>query len=214
MARGPGGPASSTSSATFSSSISSSNTSAINRVAPSPVRMVYSVSPAHPSTTAFASGPDISNLTVGIAGLDHLYLPYARLTTGMPEPTEPIKLAINDRGFVYDPKNRLWLPPLNAKQVEVFDDFHRYLLVHGPRKSGKTFGIIHKVIRHAFDVRAGMIAIVCKTIKNAKAAGVWPLSVRMLKIWCENCAGFKILEGPKTTAVSYTHLTLPTSDLV
>lgn len=117
----------------------------------------------------------------------------------MPEPTEPIKLAINDRGFVYDPKNRLWLPPLNAKQVEVFDDFHRYLLVHGPRKSGKTFGIIHKVIRHAFDVRAGMIAIVCKTIKNAKAAGVWPLLVRMLKIWCENCAGFKILEGPKTT---------------
>lgn len=113
-----------------------------------------------------------------------------------------MELQVDDKGFVYDPEKRIWLPPMNPKQLEIFNDQHRYLLVHGPRKSGKTFGVLHKVIRHAFDVKAGMIAIVCKTIKNAKAAGVWVLLTRMLKIWSGGCGGFRITEGPKTTGDS------------
>lgn len=111
-------------------------------------------------------------------------------------------LQVDENGFVFDPERKLWLPPLNPKQFEIFQDYHRYLLVHGPRKSGKTFGILHKVIRHAFDVRVGMIAIVCKTIKNAKAAGVWVLLTRMLRLWVAGCNGFRIIEGPKTTGDS------------
>lgn len=121
-------------------------------------------------------------------------------------------LQVDEKGFVFDPEKKIWLPPLNQKQVEIFDDFHRYLLVHGPRKSGKTFGILHKVIRHAWDVNGAMFAIVCKTIKNAKSAGVWVLLEMMLNIWAgkpgmdgrkvNGCTGFKILEGPKTTGDS------------
>lgn len=112
-----------------------------------------------------------------------------------------MEIRVNPAGYVYvEAPLKVWLPPINAKQFEIFNDRHRYLLVHGPRKSGKTFGIIHKVIRHAFDVNGAMVAIVCKTIKNAKSAGVWVLLERMLNYWADpttGCPGFAIVEGPK-----------------
>ncbi len=101
-------------------------------------------------------------------------------------------------GFIYD-TDGYWYPPINEKQLEIFNDHHRFTLITGPRKSGKTFGIIHKVLRHAFDVNGAMIAIVCKTMKNAKSAGVWVLLSKALKEWENNCYGFKVVEGPKTT---------------
>lgn len=116
----------------------------------------------------------------------------------MPLQVAPVHLQVDEKGFVFDPDKKLWLPPLNSKQLEIFNCFVRYLLIHGPRKSGKTFGILHKIIRHAFDVKGAMAAIVTKTIKNAKAAGVWVLLTRMLNIWQAGCPGFRIVEGPKT----------------
>lgn len=110
-------------------------------------------------------------------------------------------LQVDGKGFVFDPEKTIWLPPMNMKQLEIFNDRHRFLLVHGPRKGGKTFGIEHKVLRHAYDVSDAMFGIVTKTIKNAKSAGVWVLLSRFLKIW-EKCPGFKVVEGPKTTGDS------------
>lgn len=107
-------------------------------------------------------------------------------------------IAVNNNGFIYDTEGR-WLPPLNLKQYEIFNDYHRYLLVHGPRLSGKTFGLVHKTIRHAFDVKGAMVAIVCKTLKNAKSAGVWFLLCRALPYWEKYCYGFQITDGPRTT---------------
>jgi len=126
-------------------------------------------------------------------------------------------IKVNERGFVYDDSpNPLWLPPVNLKQFEVFNDFHRYPLIDGPRKSSKTYGIIHKVIRHAFDVGGAMFGIVNKTLKNAKSSGVWTLLSNwmlpfwqhgygdkwepwMPEAWKYGCPGFKVVEGPKTT---------------
>ena len=107
-------------------------------------------------------------------------------------------IKVNNEGFVCDDTG-LWYPPMNFKQLEIFNDQHRYLLVHGPRKSGKTFGIVHKILRHAFDVDGAMAAIICKTLKNAKSAGVWFLLCRALPLWEKYCFGFKVVEGPKTT---------------
>lgn len=110
-----------------------------------------------------------------------------------------MSVKVNEQGFVHDPSG-VWYPPINLKQLEIFDDHHRYLLVHGPRKSGKTIGILHKVLRHAFDVNGAMVAIVCKTIKNAKSSGVWTLLTNLiLPTWERDCYGFSIVEGPKTT---------------
>lgn len=109
-------------------------------------------------------------------------------------------IRVNPQGFVYDDSpNPVWLPPINAKQFEIFNDHHRFLLVHGPRKSSKTWGIAHKIIRHAFDVNGAMAAIICKTLKNAKSAGVWSLLTKILTLWERQCHGFEIVEGPKTT---------------
>lgn len=110
-------------------------------------------------------------------------------------------IKVSESGFIYDDSG-IWYPPLNPKQLEIFNCYYRYVLVHGPRKSGKTFGILHKVLRHAFDVNGAMVAIVCKTIKNAKSAGVWVLLSRMLDIWSAGCHGFQVVEGPKTTGDS------------
>ncbi len=118
-------------------------------------------------------------------------------------PAVTLDIHVDDKGFVYDASpSRYWLPPLNRKQCEIFFDRHRYLLVHGPRKSGKTYGIIHKIIKHAFDVNGAIAAIVCKTIKNAKSAGVWRILERFLKIWEAGCPGFVVTEGPKVTGDS------------
>lgn len=107
-------------------------------------------------------------------------------------------IKVSETGFIYDTEGR-WLPPMNLKQLEIFNEYHRYVLIHGPRMSGKTFGIVHKVIRHAFDVNGAMAAVICKTLKNAKSAGVWFLICRALAYWEKFCHGFKIIEGPKTT---------------
>lgn len=99
--------------------------------------------------------------------------------------------------FVYSTEG-FWIPPLNLKQYEIFQSYSRYLLVHGPRYSGKTFGIIHRVLRHAFDVDGAMIGVIAKTLKNAKSSGVWLLLCRFITHWEKHCKGFKVLEGPKT----------------
>lgn len=125
-------------------------------------------------------------------------------------------IEVNDKGYVYDTAQKLWLPPINKRQFELFEDTHRYILVEGCRKSSKTWGLVHKILRHAFDINGAMFAIVNKTLKNAKSSGVWTLmSSWMLPFWEHGlgknwkegmpeqwkygCPGFKVVEGPKTT---------------
>lgn len=128
-----------------------------------------------------------------------------------------MNLKVNERGYVYDADpNPMWLPPINLKQLELFNCFGRYTLVDGPRKCSKTYGLIHRVLRHGFDVDNDMFAIVNKTLKNAKSSGVWTLLCNwmipfwehgagnkwepwMPEMWKHGCPGFKVLEGPKTT---------------
>ncbi len=108
---------------------------------------------------------------------------------------------VNDSGFVYDADpNPMWVPPINAKQFDIFNDFHRYLLIDGPRKSSKTFGVLNKVLRHAFDTDGAKFAILNKTMKLAKSSGVWNLMTdRIIPIWEQGCAGFRVKEGPKVS---------------
>jgi hypothetical protein len=108
---------------------------------------------------------------------------------------------VNEQGFVYDAETPpVWLPPLNLKQFEVFNCFSRYLLVDGPRKSSKTWGLCHKVLRHCFDTNGGKFSILNKTMKLAKSSGVWNLIIdRMIPMWVAGCPGFEITEGPKVS---------------
>jgi len=117
-----------------------------------------------------------------------------------------MQIKVDAKGFVYSvDKPKVWLPQINLKQLEIFNDYHRYLLVEGPRKSSKSFGVANKVIKHAFNVNGAMVGVVCKTIKNAKSAGVWVLLTKMLQKWADpvtGCPGFEITEGPKVAGDS------------
>lgn len=94
----------------------------------------------------------------------------------------------------------IWIPSLAPKQMEVFNCFKRFLLVDGPRRAAKTWGIMHKILRHAFDLNGARVAMVAKTNKNAKSGGVWVnLTQRTIPEWESANIGFRVTEGPKVT---------------
>ncbi len=76
--------------------------------------------------------------------------------------------------------DEFWIPNFVApsgrvheKQVEIFNCFDRYVLVCGPRRSGKTLGVLHRVMRHLWETPGARVALVTKTNKVGKEGGVW-----------------------------------------
>lgn len=61
---------------------------------------------------------------------------------------------------------------LSPRQLQVFNDKHRHLLVSGPRYSGKSLSTSHRIFRHAWETPHSRTAIFAKSVKNAKS-GVW-----------------------------------------
>lgn len=95
-----------------------------------------------------------------------------------------------------------WSPTLTPRGVDVFNDMHRFLLVDGPRRSGKTLSILHKLCRHAWENPKACIAIVCKTLKNAEI-GVWKdLFSTVAAEWEKSGIGFKISQPVRQNAAS------------
>ena len=88
------------------------------------------------------------------------------------------------------------IPLLSPKGYQVFNDYTRTSLVEGCRKSGKSIAIANKVMRHAYETDGAVVAIICKTLKNAKG-GVWrDLTEFVMPGWVD--AGIvKLVEGPK-----------------
>lgn len=85
-----------------------------------------------------------------------------------------------------------WIPRLSEKQIEVFNCYKRFILVSGPRKSGKTIGVIHRIIRHMWETPNARVAIVSKTKTAAKEGGVWDdFNQIVIPEWRENCPGFE-----------------------
>jgi hypothetical protein len=114
-------------------------------------------------------------------------------------------IQVNNYGFVEDSEHKVWIPPINKKQFELFNDFHRYLLCTGCRKAGKTIGVEHKVLRHAFDCNGAVIAIITKTIKNAKGSGIWTeLTETILPIWLNAGIGMQLAPGLNGKALGVT----------
>jgi len=70
--------------------------------------------------------------------------------------------------------------------------------VDGPRRTGKTIGCCHKILRHAWETPQARIAIFARTRKSAEQGGVFTdLVETVLGEWAEGNFGFKILKGPK-----------------
>lgn len=109
-----------------------------------------------------------------------------------------------------DPSTGIWIPRLAPKQLEVFNAKTRYTLVSGPRLSGKTISVLHRVVRHAWETRDARIAIFAKTVKNAKS-GVWAdLTGPILSEWFDaelasEHAEFGYITAPKIDGATRMH---------
>lgn len=71
-----------------------------------------------------------------------------------------------------DPDTGVWIPRLSPRQLQIFNTRRRYVLCSGPRYSGKTIGVLHRIIRHAWETPDARVAMFARTVKNAKS-GVW-----------------------------------------
>lgn len=70
-------------------------------------------------------------------------------------------------------KTKKWVPNLFPKQVEVFNCYKKFLLISGPRYTGKSIAAIHRVIRHLYEVPSAYVGVFSKTLRTAKEGGVW-----------------------------------------
>ena len=89
----------------------------------------------------------------------------------------------------------IWMPRLSPKQYEIFNCYERYVLVSGPRYSAKTWGVLQRLMRHAWETPFARIGVFTNTLKNAKV-GVWDLLYqKIVPEWTEQLEGCE-LETP------------------
>lgn len=77
-----------------------------------------------------------------------------------------------------------WAPKLTPKQQEAFDSAARFILCHGEKGSGKTFGLIHKLVRHCYENQNALALILVKERSMATKGGAWDKLVnQVLPCW-------------------------------
>lgn len=66
-----------------------------------------------------------------------------------------------------------WTPSLGPTQQKIFDCDAKWILVSGERGTGKTYGIIHKILRHCWEERNALALIVVGVRSQATQGGAW-----------------------------------------
>lgn len=78
-----------------------------------------------------------------------------------------------------------WQPDMNTVQREVFDSPAKFTLAYGPRASGKTFGCLHALVRHAYETRKALAIIITLAIRVGKKGVLYDLQDSVLPAWAE-----------------------------
>lgn len=86
------------------------------------------------------------------------------------------------------------------------------VLVDGPRRSSKTIGVCHRILRHMWETPKARVALVVKTTGSATDGGVWlDLIDIVIPVWLEPNFGFEYTTfdrdgnpGPKTDSKTRT----------
>lgn len=77
-----------------------------------------------------------------------------------------------------------WSPRLSPKQQEAFDSAARFILCDGEKGSGKTYGLIHKLVRHCYENQNALALILVKERSMATKGGAWDKLVnQVLPCW-------------------------------
>lgn len=97
------------------------------------------------------------------------------------------------------PAVEYWQPTLGKSQQEIFDSTARFILADGERFSGKTWGILHKLVKHAWDNHAAHVLIIVGVKRQATSGGSWEkLNRDILPEWRDNLEGFEF-DSPRMT---------------
>jgi hypothetical protein len=105
-----------------------------------------------------------------------------------------------------------WIPDMFAKQAQVFNNRSRALLVPGPRLSGKTRAVLHRIARHLWEVDGARVGMFAKIMKNSKDSGAWDLMTKQIiaKEWIRANIGMRFttsvgkIPGPKIDGTTRT----------
>lgn len=95
-----------------------------------------------------------------------------------------------------------WVPDLAPKGIAVLNDFHRFLLLSGPRKTTKTTCSVNKICRHLYTHDNAVVGIIGKSIRSIKSSGVWQDLIVLetgIKQWLRANIGFDYAVEPKIT---------------
>lgn len=97
--------------------------------------------------------------------------------------------------------NQFWIPDINPKQLDALNDYHRYLLLEGTKYSGKSVASTHKITRHLWETDRAEVAVMARTIKSAKSAGIYVEICAAIEEWMKHgyFYGKWIKPGPQTS---------------
>lgn len=77
----------------------------------------------------------------------------------------------------------IWQPEMFPKQLAFFNDTTRFRLASGPRYCGKSIAVYNTILKHAWNTRNARVAIISKSIRNAKV-GVWgDITTHIIQPW-------------------------------
>ena len=101
-------------------------------------------------------------------------------------------MALHPKGY--------WIPELAPKGMEAFNCYSRFTLYSGPRYSTKSITATHRLMRHVWECPSPRVAVINKTVKGAKAAGIWLDLVSAAEQWVKAGIGMRWVTKPKTTS--------------
>lgn len=114
---------------------------------------------------------------------------------------KPFQMTNNDNDNDKGP----WKPPICAKQMELLGRQDRYLLVNGPRQSGKSVAALHMLCWRAWRFES-LTSVVTNTTTSGVDGGVWDLLVNtIIPQWIEADFGFEWVRRPYKQASTQKH---------
>lgn len=81
-------------------------------------------------------------------------------------------------------EKKRWLPKLTPAQKKLWDSVTRNILAWSEKFSGKSWGCLHKLVRHCYDNKGALAVIVVKEKSMATKGGAWDkLMTMVLPTW-------------------------------
>ena len=101
-------------------------------------------------------------------------------------------------------KDDVWWPDLNKAQMELFNDYTKYVILDGERGGGKSWGVAHKIIRHAWENWDANILVTSHTLSGLQEGLIEDIERHTIPEWERNIGLTAV--GPRTNVSKTTFI--------